>query len=106
MEQLLEILKKQPKEVLKWIVLELMKEDKLSFADIAEMHIKYLEILKKGETEKLMNLRTKVIELWCGTKKDLPKSLVALITEGMNNGWVNITQEQIDKSKVTKSSVN
>ena len=102
MEQLLEILKKQPKEVLKWIVLELMKEDKLSFADIAEMHIKYLEILKKGETEKLMNLRTKVIELWCGTKKDLPKSLVALITEGMNNGWVNITQEQIDKSKWNK----
>ena len=102
MEQLLEILKKQPKEVLQRIVLELMKEDKLSFADIAEMHIKYLEILKKGETEKLMNLRTKVIELWCGTKKDLPKSLVALITEGMNNGWVNITQEQIDKSKWNK----
>ena len=102
MKEILEILKSQPKPVLQWIVLELMKEGKLSFTDIAETHVKYLEMLKKGETEKLMHLRTKVIDLWCGTKKDLPKSLVALITEGMNEGWVNITQEQIDKSKWNK----
>lgn len=102
MEQLLELLKQQPKEVLQWLILELMKEGKLSFTDIAETHVKYLKMLKKGESEKLMNLRTKVIDLWCGTKKDLPKSLVALITEGMNEGWVNITQEQIDKSKWNK----
>lgn len=49
-----------------------------------------------------MKLRTRVIDLWSGTKKDLPKSLTALITEGMNDGWVNITQEQIDKSKWNK----
>ena len=102
MEQILELLKEQPKEVLQWIVLELMKEDILSFAEIAELHVKYLEMLKKGESEKLMNLRTKVIDLWCGTKKDMPKSLVALITEGMNEGWVNITQEQIDNSRWNK----
>ena len=102
MEQILELLKEQPKEVLQWIVLELMKEDILSFAEIAETHVKYLEMLKKGESEKLMHLRSKVIELWCGTKKDMPKSLVALITEGMNEGWVNITQEQIDTSRWNK----
>lgn len=102
MKELLELLKQQPKEILQWLILELMKEGKLSFAEIAELHVKYLEMLKKGETEKLMNLRTKVIELWCGTKKDMPKSLVALITEGMNEGWVNITQEQIDNSRWNK----
>ena len=102
MEQLLEILKKQPKETLQWIVLELMKDNKLSFAEIAELHVKYLEMLKKGETKELMRLRSGVISLWCGTKKDLPKSLVALITEGMNEGWVNITQEQIDNSRWNK----
>lgn len=102
MKELLELLKQQPKEILQWIILELMKEGKLSFAEIAETHVKYLEMLKKGESEKLMHLRTKVIDLWCGTKKDLPKSLVALITEGMNEGWVNITQEQIDNSRWNK----
>ena len=102
MEQILELLKSQPKGVLQWIVLELMKEDKLSFVEIAELHVKYLEMLKKGETKELMHLRSEVISLWCGTKKDLPKSLVALITEGMKEGWVNITQEQIDKSRWNK----
>lgn len=102
MKEILELLKQQPKEVLQWIVLELMKEGKLSFTDIAETHVKYLEMLRRGESEKLMHLRSKVIALWCGTKKDLPKSLVALIMEGMNEGWVNITQEQIDKSKWNK----
>lgn len=102
MEQLLELLKQQPKEVLQWLILELMKDNKLSFTDIAEIHVKYLEMLRKGQSEKLMHLRSEVIALWCGTKKELPKSLVTLITEGMNEGWVNITQEQIDKSKWSK----
>lgn len=102
MEQLLELLKQQPKEILQWLILELMKDNKLSFTDIAETHVKYLEMLRKGQSEKLMHLRSKVIALWCGTKKDLPKSLVTLITEGMNEGWVNITQEQIDKSRWNK----
>ena len=102
MEELLEILKHQRKEVLHWLILELMRADTISFTDIAEAHNKYLQMLQKQEMEELMKLRGKVIDLWCGTKKELPKSLVALITEGMNNGWVNITQEQIDKSKWNK----
>ena len=99
MKELLEILKQQPKEVLQWIFLELMASDKLSFAELAKIHVKHLEQLKKGETEELMKLRGKVISLWCGTKKELPSKLVSLMTEGMNKGWVNITQEQIDNSK-------
>ena len=102
MEQILELLKGQPKEVLQWIVLELMRDDKLSFADIAEMHVKYLEMLKKGQTKKLMHLRSQIIDLWCGTKKGLPSKLISLIQDGMNEGWVNITQEQINNSKWNK----
>ena len=122
MKETLETLKQQPKEVLQWIILELMASDKLSFAELAEIHVKHLEQLKKGETKEpfaelaeihvkhleqlkkgetkeLMKLRSEVISLWCGTKKELPSKLVSLITEGMNKGWVNLTQEQIDNSK-------
>ena len=99
MKELLDLLKQQPKEILLWIVLELMKDGALSFTDIAETHVKYLEMLRKGETEKLMHIRSKVIALWTGTKKDLPKSLVSIIQEGKEQGWVNINQEQIDNSK-------
>ena len=102
MEEIIKVLKSLPKEFLQAIILELMKDNKLSFTDIAETHVKYLEMLRKGQSEKLMHLRSKVIALWCSTKKGLPKSLTALITDGMNEGWVNITQEQIDKSKWNK----
>lgn len=101
-DQLLGLLKQQPKEILQWIVLELMRDGKLSFTDIATTHVEYLEMLKKGETERLMALRSKVIDLWCGTKKELPSKLVSLIQEGKDNGWVNISQEKIDNSKWNK----
>lgn len=99
MEQLLELLKNQPKEILQWIVLELMNDGKLSFADVAELHVKCLEMLRREQTKELIHMRSQVIDLWCGTKKDLPSKLVALIQEGKNNGWVNISQEQINNSK-------
>ena len=102
MEQLLEILKKQPKEVLQRIVLELMKDGKLSFAEIAELHTEHLEMLRQGQAEKLIKLRFKIIDLWCSTKKDLPSKLVKIAQEGKNDGWLNLTQEQIDKSKWNK----
>lgn len=102
MDQILETLKSLPKEVLLWIVLELMRDDKMSFADIAQLHVEHLEMLRKGQTEKLMHLRSQVIDLWCGTKKELPSKLVALIQEGKDNGWVNITQEKINNSKWNK----
>ena len=102
LKQLLTLLKQQPKEVLQWIVLELMKDGKLSFTDIANTHVEYLEMLKKGESDRLNTLRAKIVELWCGTKKELPSKLVSLIQEGKDNGWVNITQEKIDNSKWNK----
>ena len=68
-----------------------------SFAELAELHVTYLNMLKKGETEKLMNLRSKVIDLWCNNKKDVGKGLVKLISEGKNEGI------SIRKSKLTEN---
>ena len=102
MDELYNQLSKLPKEYLEYFILKLMKDDKISFTEIATVHVEYLEALKRGETEKLMNLRSKVIELWCGTKKELPSKLVALVQEGKDNGWINIDQEKIDNSKWNK----
>ena len=99
MEQLLNLLKQQPKEILQWIILELMEAGKLSFADITMAHVEHLEELRKGNTKELMALRGKIVNMWCGTKRDLPSKLVSLIQEGKDNGWVNIAQEKIDNSK-------
>ena len=102
MEELYKQLSQYPKEILEWLILRLMKDEKISFADIAKIHVEYLEALKRGETEKLINLRSKVIDLWCGTKKELPGKLVALVQEGKDNGWINIDQDKIYNSKWNK----
>ena len=104
MEELLEYLKKQPKEILQWLVFELMASNKLSFADLAEAHVAYLDKLKKQETEELMTLRSKIVSMWCDNKKNFGRNMVKLIQEGKDNGWVNIDQEAIDKSKWNKDT--
>ena len=102
MDTIYDILYKAPKEYLEILILDLMRAGKISFTDLANLHVEYLESLKKGETEQLMTLRSKVIDLWCGTKKELPSKLVALVQEGKDNGWINIDQEKIDNSKWNK----
>ena len=93
---------KLPRAVLNLLILDLMREGIISFSELANLNTQYLEELRKAETERLMALRAKVIGLWCGTKRDLPTNLCNLIQEGMEEGWVNITQEKIDKSKWKK----
>lgn len=102
MDELYETLSSLPKEYIEYFILRLMKDEKISFSQVATIHVKYLEALKQGETEKLMTLRSKFIDLWCGTKKALPNKIVELMQEAMSEGWANITQEQIDASKWKK----
>lgn len=99
MNELLKILKEQPKEMLLYIIYDLMKEDKFSFSELAELHVKHLEALKKGETKKLVELRTRVLKLWCGTKKDIGKGLTALIQKGKDEGYYNFREGEIENSK-------
>lgn len=102
MEELLNFLKRQPTEVLHLIIFKLMMDEKISFTEITKLHVEYLELLKEGKTEKLTKLRCKVTDLWCSTKKGLPSKLVALIREAKDEGWANISEEDIEKSKWNK----
>ena len=102
MNELYEQLAKLPKEYIECFILKLMQDNKISFSDIATIHTQYLEELEKGQTEELMKLRGKLVSLWCDTKKNLGKNLVALMQEGKDNGWINIDQEKIDNSKWNK----
>ena len=102
MEEIYNTLSNLPKEHLEWFILRLMEDGKISFSSIATIHTEYLEALKKGETKRLIALRSKVIDLWCGTKKDFPGKMVSIMQEAKDAGWANITQEQIDNSKWNK----
>ena len=99
MDELIEYLGKQPKEVILYIILKLMQDNKIDFVDIANAHVEHLEQLKKGESEELMKLRAKIVCMWCDNKKNIGKNIRKLMQEAKDNGWANISQEQIDNSK-------
>ena len=97
MEQLLAELKRQPKEVLQYLILMLMKDNKISYEDITTVYIEYLEHLRKLTDDNYWALEGKVIVMWTGNKKDLRENLKNIIRYLKAEGKINITEEQIEK---------
>lgn len=99
MEVILETLKKLPKEYLQVIILELMKDQKISYEDITQAYIEYLNMLRKGQSEAYMELQSKVVTMWSGKKKDRDQNLKDIMHYLLGKGRINTTHEAIDKHK-------
>lgn len=96
-EELIKTLKAIPKELLLLIIHDLMKDEKLSFADLAKVHNDYLEELRTKQNQEYNNLQTKVLEMWCDTKKNYDKNLKGIMHYLVDLGQVNLNHERIDK---------
>ena len=99
MEQILKALKALPKEYLQVIILELMKDQKISYEDITKSYVEYLDMLRKGQSEKFLTLQIKVVEMWSGNVKDRKDKLKDAMHWLLDNGSINTTHEDIDKHK-------
>ena len=99
MEEILKALKTLPKEYLQVIILELMKDQKISYEDITQAYIEYLNMLRKGTSEKFLTLQTKVVAMWSGNVKDRKDKLKDAMHWLLDNGSINTTHEEIDKHK-------
>ena len=99
MEQILKALKTLPKEYLQVIILELMKDQKISYEDITLAYVEYLNMLRKGQSEAYMELQSKVVSMWAGTKKDRDKKLKDIMHYLLDKGRINTTHEDINKHK-------
>lgn len=97
MEELIKTLKSIPKEYLLIIIHDLMKDDKLSFADLAKVHNDYIEELRTKQNEEYNNLQDKVIAMWIDTKRNYNKNLKGIMHYLVDLGQVNLTHEKIDK---------
>ena len=96
MEELIKILKAQPKEWLQFVILELMISEKVSYEDITKVYVEYLDMLRKGQSEAYFELQTKVVEMWSGKKKDQDKNLKDIMHYLLDKGRINTTHEKID----------
>ena len=96
MEEILKALKTLPKEYIQVIILELMKDQTISYEDITKAYVEYLDMLRKGQSEAYMELQSKVVTMWHGKKKDLDKNLKDIMHYLLDKGRINTTHEMID----------
>ena len=99
MEEILKALKALPKEYLQVIILELMKDQTISYEDITQAYVEYLDMLRKGQSEAYLELQSKVVTMWSGTKKDRDQNLKDIMHYLLDKGRINTTHEKIDKHK-------
>ncbi len=99
MERILKALKELPKEYLQVIILELMKDQKISYEDITKAYVEYLNMLRKGTSEKFLTLQSKIVSMWAGNVKDRKDKLKDAMHWLLDNGSINTTHEYIDKHK-------
>lgn len=99
MGEILKLLKTLPKEYLQVIILELMKDQKISYEEITQAYVEYLNMLRKGTSEKFLTLQTKVVAMWSGNVKDRKDKLKDVMHWLLDNGSINTTHEEIDKHK-------
>lgn len=99
MEVILKALKTLPKEYLQVIILELMKDQKISYEDITQAYVEYLDMLRKGQSEAYMELQSKVLTMWYANKKDRDKNFKNIMHYLIDKGRINATHEEIDKHK-------
>lgn len=99
MEEIVKALKALPKEHLQVIILELMKDQKISYEDITQAYVEYLDVLRKGTSEKFLTLQSKMVSMWTGNVKDRKEKLKDAMHWLLDNGSINTTHEAIDKHK-------
>ena len=99
MEEILNTLKSLSKESLQIIIFELMKDQKISYEDITQVYVEYLNILRKGASEKYLTLQSKVVSMWAGNVKDRKDALKDIMHWLLDNGSINTTHEDINKHK-------
>lgn len=99
MDEILKRLKTLPKEYLQVIILELMKSQKISYEDITQAYVEYLDMLRKGTSEKYLTLQSKIVSMWTGNVKDRRGNLKDIMHWLLDNGSINTTHEEIDKHK-------
>lgn len=85
------------KEALNHIVYALMLSGKIAYHEIMDMYIEYLKELEQGKSDKLTDLRNKVIEMWVDKDADYGKNLKGIMHYLVDEKMINCTHEEIDR---------
>jgi len=82
-----------------FLIVELMKADKVSYQDITTAYTAWLEFKKQQISEDYQELKGRVLYEFVGHKKDRTKVLKDTIRYLVDKGQLNFSFEQIEKHK-------
>lgn len=95
--KILEVLKQYPKEMVLSIIYQLIMSKTITFADIVVLHTKHLEQLERAESEKLVQLRSKIIHVYTDKKQNMTENIKSIIRDAYNEGWANLSEKEKEK---------
>lgn len=61
------------------------------------LHTKHLERLERAESEKLVQLRSKIIQVYADKKKNMSENINNIIRDAYSEGWVNFSEKNLEK---------
>lgn len=97
MDNIIEYLKSLPKQILLLIVYNLMRDGKITYHEMMDLHIKHLEELEKGMSDNYFKLQGEIVSLWNDSKKNRDKNLKDIMHRLVDEGRLNMNHEQINK---------
>lgn len=97
MDNIIEYLKSLPKQILLLIVYNLMRDGKITYHEMMDLHIKHLEELEKGMSDNYFKLQGEIVSLWIDYKKNRDKNLKDIMHRLVDEGRLNMNHEQINK---------
>lgn len=99
MDNILKSLRTLPKDILLWVIYNLMEEGKISYHEITKLHIDHLERLQKGAIEDYWKLQGKIVHLYNDYKYNRGKNIKDIMQYLNDKGTLNIDQDKIDNYK-------
>ncbi len=87
MDDIVNTLKTLPKELLLMLIYQLMQDGNITYHELMDMHIQHLKELERGTSDKYLELKCKVVEMWndkkCNYNKNLKGIMHYLLDEGV-----------------------
>lgn len=79
------------------LVQDLIRQEVLSFSEIAEIHNRYLQQLKEGQRDQYWELFKRATNIYFDWKYNRDKNIKDMMHWLLDQGQLNTTHEEIDK---------
>lgn len=87
------------REEIAFVILEMMKDGKVSYKDITDIYVEYLEFQKKNISDEYQQLKNMVITTWCEPKKNIMENMKNTMLHLLRKGQINMTEDKIKSRK-------